>query len=396
MLVTIDTSFISPLTFSPIVRKNITNRVARRCPVVDPAWLTSLLSTGCGMQLTDVLVQAGRHFADRVNPAAFASGSTDRQRATAMAWTIISLISPTVITGQLVVEDPLDGDIKRLCSEILGVGMSLEILRKKRVIDGRTIRKVSAGFDFDANQRGGGGRVLIEAKGTFRDASTSEHRTSIYNKIMTQGLPRGYSSAIGVITSLWTATDVRDFDMEICDPEEPAENHFEEAVREVIRFYARRFEEAVSMGSGVAALFRAADSPALFDKSEPSPLPEAELRPGRIIDPLRHNSLHLNRAGLVQEFWGRMWDARKLQVPLPFERRDESRPLQAFIGIDSVIFRFIRDRDFSGLLDCETNDEGLWEARGESFRALFQVDSYGIVTGVYEGSLPINVGANQT
>lgn len=34
-------------------------------------------------------------------------------------------------------EDPLDGDIKRLCSEILGVGMSLEILRKKRVIDGR-------------------------------------------------------------------------------------------------------------------------------------------------------------------------------------------------------------------------------------------------------------------
>jgi hypothetical protein len=65
---------------------------------------------------------------------------------------------------------------------------------------------------------------------------------------MTQGLPRGYSSAIGVITSLWTATDVRDFDVEICDPEEPAENHFEEAVREVIRFYARRFEEAVANG----------------------------------------------------------------------------------------------------------------------------------------------------
>jgi hypothetical protein len=84
-----------------------------------------------------------------------------------MAWTIISLISPRVITGQLVVEDPLDGDIKRLCSEILGVGMSLEILRKKRVIDGRTIRKISAGFDFDANQRGEGGRVLIEAKGTL-------------------------------------------------------------------------------------------------------------------------------------------------------------------------------------------------------------------------------------
>ena len=348
------------------------------------------------MQLEDVLMQAGRHFADGVNPAAFPPGSTERQLATAIAWTIISLISPSVVAGQLVVQDPLDGDIKRLCSEILGVGMSLEILRKKRVIDGRTIRKVSAGFDFDANQPGGGGRVLIEAKGTFRDASTSEHRTSIYNKIMTQGLPRGYSSAVGVITSLWTATDIRDFDVEICDPEEPAENHFEEAVREVIRFYARRFEEAVAMEGGAKALFRAADSPALFDKRKPSPLPEAELMPGGIIDPLRHNALSLNRAGVTQEFWGRMWEARKLQVPIPFPQRNESGSLQAFIGIDSAIYRFINDRDFSSLLDYEANDEGLWEARGESFIAVFQIDSYGIVTGVYEGSLPINVDANQT
>jgi hypothetical protein len=118
------------------------------------------------MQLADVLVQAGRHFADRVNPDAFARGFTTRQVATAMAWTIISLISPTVASNQLLVEDPVDGDIKRLCSEILGVGMSLEVLRKS-VIDGRTIRKISAGFDFDAIERGGGGRVLIEAKGTF-------------------------------------------------------------------------------------------------------------------------------------------------------------------------------------------------------------------------------------
>jgi hypothetical protein len=67
-----------------------------------------------------------------------------------MAWTIISLIAPTVTSGQLGVEDPLDGNIKRLCSEVLGVGMSLEALRKIGVIDGRTIRKLSADFDFDA------------------------------------------------------------------------------------------------------------------------------------------------------------------------------------------------------------------------------------------------------
>jgi hypothetical protein len=397
MLVTIDTSLIPSPMFSPIVRKNITSRPVRRCPVADPSWLTTLLNTGLNMQLADVLVQAGRHFADSLNPDAFAPGATNRQRATAMAWTIISLISPTVASGELVVEDPIDGDIKRLCSEILGVGMSLEVLRKQKVIDGRTIRKISAGFDFDAIERGGGGRVLIEAKRTFRDASTSEHRTSIYNKIINEGLPRGYSRAIGVIASLWTATDARDFDLEICDPEDAADNHFELAVREIIRFYARRFEEAVAMPKGVELLFHAATSPDLFDKSKPSPLPlpEATLQHQRLLDPLRHNSLRLNRAGVVQEFWGRIWEARKLPIPLPFDRRNEAIPLQAFIGIDSAIFRFIHDRDFRSLLDYETSDEGLWEARGQTFRAVFHVDSYGVVTGVYEGSLPINVNADE-
>jgi hypothetical protein len=349
------------------------------------------------MQLADVLVQAGRHFADGINSAAFAAGSTDRQRATAMAWAIISFISPSVESGQLIVEDPLDGDIKRLCSEILGVGVSLEVLRKGGRIDGRTIRKVSAGFDFDANERGGVGRVLIEAKGTFRDASTSKHRASIFKKITSQRLPRGYSSAVGVITSLWTASDWwrRDFDLEICDPEEPAESRFEEAVREVIRFYARRFEEAVAVQEGVELLFHAADSPLLFDKSEPSPLPKSTARRPHLVDPFRHSSLRLNRAGVNQEFWGRSWEARNLPIPLPFEGRNESIPLQAFIGIDATIFGFIRDRDFRGLLDYEISNEGLWEARGESFRAIFQVDSYGIVTGLYEGTLPVSVDANE-
>ncbi len=299
MLVTIDTSLIPSPTFWLSVRKNNTNKAVRRCPVPDPAWLQSMLESGCNLQLTDVLLQAGRHFSDRVNPDAFLEGPTRRQLATAMAWTIISLISPTINTGQLVVDDPLDGDIKRLCSEILGVGICLEALRKAGVIDGRTIRKVAAGFDFDAIEKGGGGRVLIEAKGTFRSASTSEHRASIYNKIGTAGLPRGYRRAIGVIASLWTAADMRDFDLEICDPEEPAENHFEEAVREIIRFYARRFEEAVAVQAGVELLFSAANSPDLFDKSKASPLPDATLETKRLVDPLRHNSLRLNCSGVL-------------------------------------------------------------------------------------------------
>ena len=170
------------------------------------------------------------------------------------------------------------------------------------VIDGRTIKKISAGFDFDAIERGGRGRVLIEAKGTFRDATTSDHRSSIYKKLLNEGLPRGYSRAIGVITSLWTATNVRDFDVEICDPEEPAESHFEQAVREIIRFYARRFEEAVAIRQGVELLFQAASSPDLFDKRKPSPLPEATTNRGRLIGPLRHNTLRLNRLGWFRSF----------------------------------------------------------------------------------------------
>jgi len=313
-----------------------------------------------------------------------------------MAWTIVSLIAPTVTSGQLVVEDPLDGDIKRLCSEILGVGMSLEALRKTGVIDGRTIRKLSAGFDFDAIEKGGGGRVLIEAKGTFSDASTSEHRKSIYGKILSGGLPRGYRRAIGVIASLWTASDMRSFDLEICDPEEPAEDHFKDAVREVIRFYARRFEEAVAVPRGVELLLSAAESLELFDKTAPSPLPQDQRQRHRLIDPLRHNTLKLNRAGLVQEFWGRIWEARKLPAPLPFKSLTPPDQLKAFMGIDSAVFRFLGAREFRRLLDYDTLDEGLWEAEGTTFRGLFQVDSYGIVTGIFEGELPIDVTAGET
>lgn len=240
MLVTVDTSSIPAESFNVIARKNATNRIARRCPVSDPNWLTSLLAGGCALQLEDVVLQAGRHFSDRVNRQIFSSSSSRRQAATAIAWTILSLVAPSVTNSQLFVSDPLDGDIKRLCSEVLGVGMALEILRKRGVIDGRTITKLAESFDYEANGRNGGGRIKIEAKGTFNDASTSGHRTSIWNKINGASLPRGYNSVIGIIASLWTVGEVRDFDVEICDPEQQPESNFEAAVREIIRFYARR------------------------------------------------------------------------------------------------------------------------------------------------------------
>ncbi len=65
------------------------------------------------------------------------------------------------------------------------------------------------------------------------------------------------------------------------------------------------------------------------------------------------------------------------------------------MGIDSAIFGYVRDRDFKRLVDYETPDNGLWEAAGDTFRAVFQVDSYGVVIGLYEGSLPINIATEK-
>lgn len=393
MLVTIDTTLIPQQSFAVSARRNGTDRSERQCPVADPAWLTVLLSSGLNLQLEDVVLQAGRHFSDRVNPGSFAAGASRRELATAIAWTIISLVSPDASTGQLILEDPMDGDIKRLCSEIIGVGLALEVLRKRNAIDGRTIRKIASGFDYEANQPGGGGLVKIEAKGTFSGASLTEHRTSIYNKIVTEGLTRGYDSAIGVIACLWTADDTRGFDLEICDPERVPEGHFEESIREIIRFYARRFEEVVNIEEGTKLLFAAADSSDLFKKLKPPVFPERAFDTRRILLPFRHNAVRLRRSGAVQEFWGRIWEPRKLLVPLPLPTRNPTRARQVFMGIDVAIFGFIQDRNFAGLLAYKADDDGLWWAEDQQLNAIFSVDSYGIVRAVYEGELPPEIEA---
>lgn len=393
MLVTVDTSSIPAESFGVIARKNATNRVARRCPVADPSWLTTLLADGRALQLEDVVLQAGRHFSDRVNRQIFTSNPSRRQAATAIAWTILSLVAPSVTNSQLFVSDPLDGDIKGLCSEILGVGLALEILRKCAVIDGRTITKLAGSFDYEANGRDGGGRIKIEAKGTSNDASTSDHRTSIWKKINGASLPRGYDSAIGIIASLWTVGQVRDFDIEVCDPERQPENQFEVAVREIIRFYARRFDESTGIPEGTDLLFSVASNSRLFVKSSRPILPQATRDSRKPVSILYHNRVSIRRLGIVQEFWGRIWEPRKLPIPLKLEGVRDPQKLTAFMGIDSAIFGLIRDRNFKGLVSYSTNDEGLWRAEGTEYRAVFSVDSYGIVRGLIEGELPMEVDA---
>jgi len=60
------------------------------------------------------------------------------------------MVKPTVRQKLLWVEAPGDGDIKRLCSELLGVGAGLHLLTAAKVIDFRTIIKLSGDFDYEA------------------------------------------------------------------------------------------------------------------------------------------------------------------------------------------------------------------------------------------------------
>jgi hypothetical protein len=397
MPTTINTSFIPPETFNIWTRKNATNVDDRKCPVPDPVWLKGLVATGWQLQMNDIVIQAGRHFSDKVNMNAFGPNTTRRQAATAIAWTIISMVSPYVDGNQLFVVDPNDSDIKRLCSEVFGVGMALELLRSVGIVDGRTIRKLGETFDYDAFGPNGGERINIEAKGTFENAATSEHRKSIANKITNEitnyDLPRGYNRAIGIIASLWTTGKVRKFDVEICDPERKPEDHFREAVREVIRFYARRFDEAVAIERGTETLFAIAEDEHLFDESAPTILGKLGRDRRKPIADLYHNRLAIRRQGVVQEFWGRLWEPRKLPIPLTLETDLKTGKRSAFMGVDSAIFRLIQQRDFHKLLSYRTNDKGLWYAKGATYAAVFNIDSYGVARGLIEGDLPMEVDA---
>jgi hypothetical protein len=389
MLVTVNTSFIPPENFRLLVRKNATTKPARRCPVADPPWLAGLLASGCQLQVKDIVLQARRHFSDAVNGEIFGPSTTRRQAAMAIAWTIVSMASPYVKDDRLFVEDLLDPDIKRLCSEVFGVGLALELLRSQGVVDGRTIRKVADKFDYEAFGSNGTGVVKIEAKGTFNDASTSEHRRSIAKKLTTSGLPRGYDSAVGIIASLWTKDELRAFDVEICDPARKPERHFEEAVREVIRFYARRFDESVAIEEGTELLFSIANDRQLFGAKAPSLLQRLTPDPRKIVAEVYHNRLKIKRGNLVEEFWGRLWEPRKLPIPLSLESGKGKK--SAFMGLDSTIFRLLWEREFEKLLSYRTNDNGLWSASGSDYAAVFSVDSYGVIRGLVEGDLPMEV-----
>lgn len=114
--------------FNISVRENGSTTPAYLCTGSRPTWVLDLLSNGASVSLSTLTFQAGRHFSDRVNAKVVLGSSTKRLKAAALAWALISMVNPYIENGLLWVENPNDPDIKRLCSEILGVGAGLNLL----------------------------------------------------------------------------------------------------------------------------------------------------------------------------------------------------------------------------------------------------------------------------
>jgi hypothetical protein len=144
MLIVFDTATIPQQSFRVKATRSSTDEAAWKCPAPEPKWITELLMAERRLEFEDIALQAGRHFSDKVNLEITSPGTTQRQLATGIAWAILSMIRPCVKQDRLCVIDPLDKDVKRLCSEVLGVGVALEFLRRHCGIDGRTIRKIGS------------------------------------------------------------------------------------------------------------------------------------------------------------------------------------------------------------------------------------------------------------
>lgn len=328
------------------------------CPS-PPQWLKDLVKDGATLQLGAVLIQAGRHFADALNPEVLPGTGSRRQKATQLAWYLIATMNPTVVGNRLVVERPGDTDIQRIASEVLGVGAGLELLRSQERIDARTLDKDNVGgsFDFTASPRGGIGKIKIELKGCL-DGNRGRHQASFWKKLENSGLlkpgaARGYSSAIGLIFSGWTKAQTSGADFQIVDPEVEPLNDDDSAIRAVIKFYARRLDQDFRLDEGAKRL---------WDLSQLTQ-PLRDLRQSKEVLG-RHPSQNrrervFNRTQLElgsRTFWGGFWSGTAMPPPVGFG--DQLSGMRfGYLGIDRRPFELMRDGKWDDLLayKCESS-----------------------------------------
>lgn len=354
---------------------------ARRCPGLSPEWVVDAVDDGLEMTLGSLLFQAGLHFARKLNPTVVTGSATERQKALGLAWAIFSMVSPYIEDDQLWVKNVGDLDVKRLCSEILGVGAALQTLIQCEVVDGRTLRKLGGRFDFQAKSPVDRTDVYIEAKGTMNGASVDKHRASFSGKLTEPGVittanPRGYSRAIGVIFSIWT-DDVteRGADVELLDPEYDAEHDFEGMVREIIAFYATVLDEAVGKPNGANELISASRSRDLFNEDSEAPI-DINLS-GRF--PIAfHSSTFRLKADIDRTFMGTFWESRAVRMESinPLLRTEYP---YGYVGIDREILVSIQNRTFERLLKMRNGRERIIQLRSDLANGVLYLDRYGVL-----------------
>lgn len=375
---------VPPQTFKVTVKEYRPRTLLPVCPAPTPAWVKELKKNGTRMALEPILIQAGRHFADSLNMTVFAGSATRRQESTRLAWTLVSMVQPMVVLDRLEVADPGDQDIKRLASEVLGVGGALELLRQQKIIDARTIRKLSSRFDFDASSTNATGKVLIEAKGTTELGAVAKQRASFKGKLnaagfLAPGAVRGYERAVGVIFSTWTSGTSRKHDIELLDPEFDPRPDRESAIRELIRFYARRFDETAGLPEAASRLWRLAEYDRLFD--EAASLREY-LGEGRRPGFFSRSAFVFRRGSGPQTFWGSFWEGDTVPCPLMLNKQERSRALKyAYTGIDHRVVVFLRERRFDDLLKERFSPGYFTLLEDGEVVARFLADDDGIVRG---------------
>jgi hypothetical protein len=368
-------------SFTVSVQEYQSKFATRRCPGLSPEWVIDAVDDGLEMTLGSLLFQSGLHFARKLNPTVVTGSATERQKAMGLAWAIFSMVSPYIHDDQLWVKNVGDLDVKRLCSEVLGVGAALQTLVQCGVVDGRTLCKLGGRFDFQAKSPVDRTDVYIEAKGTMNGASLNKHRGSFSGKLTEPGVitaanPRGYSRAVGVIFSIWT-DDVteRGADVELLDPEYDSEQDFEGMVREVIAFYATVLDEAVGKPSGANELLTVSKSRDLFSKDSEAPI-DIDVS-GRFPINFHSSTLRL-KADIDRTFMGTFWEPRAARLETLNPLLQSEYPYQ-YVGIDREVLISIQNRTFERLLRMRNGRERVIQLRSASANGVLYLDRYGVL-----------------
>jgi|GEM_PF-5603772 len=363
------------------------------CPST-PQWVKDLENNPPLIDYNAVVVGAARHFADSIVPASQSGAGARRRDAEELAGVLLGLLRPRISSAQKLWLAKLpDPDIRRWCSELFGVGAGIALLEEGGVVDMRLVRKpeplkgskAAPIFDFIGRVHAHGAPVNLEFKGTLDGVSTGKHRSSFKKKLRNSGGlgagSRGYGIAIGVIFKGWTSADKRDCDFEVMDPGEPRPPEEERAVRELLEYYAARYDDGVGMPVAAERLRKLARHPDLFSS-------EAVVRAAvgadiQIERRFSRAALTLEDERASQTYWGGFW--RTDSVPFPQVEVGGSKPADypdAYVGIDCRVIREVRKRDFRRLLELR------WRPR--SFR-LFdgEGDQCGIGVATADGTLVV-------